>query len=62
MHDAAGHVIADALTDRAGAGLNVLVLYDAFGSQSTPTAFFKGIGRGRRPGSQCGFPGRNKKK
>lgn len=41
MDDAAGQAIADALKDRARAGLNVRVLYDAVGSQSTPAAFFK---------------------
>jgi cardiolipin synthase len=42
-HDAAGHAIADALIDRARAGLDVRLLYDAIGSQTTPSWFFRAI-------------------
>jgi cardiolipin synthase len=39
--DAAGHAIAAALRERAVAGVQVRVLYDAIGSQSTPSFFFR---------------------
>lgn len=42
-HDAAGQAIADALIDRARAGLDVRLLYDAIGSQTTPSWFFRAI-------------------
>lgn len=38
--DAAGRAVAEALIERAKAGLDVRVLYDAFGSQHTSNAFF----------------------
>jgi cardiolipin synthase len=38
--DRAGQAIAAALEDRAGAGLDVRLMYDAVGSFSTPTEFF----------------------
>ncbi len=38
--DAAGRAIADALIDRARAGLDVRLMYDAVGSYSTPAALF----------------------
>ena len=39
--DALGREIAEALKDRARAGLDVRVLYDAIGSQNAPRAFFR---------------------
>lgn len=41
LNDAVGARVADALIDRARAGLDVRVLYDAVGSQTTPAAFFR---------------------
>jgi cardiolipin synthase len=41
LADAAGQAIAGALKERARAGVDVRVLYDAFGSYSTPEAFFE---------------------
>ncbi len=41
LNDAAGTAIAQALKEKARAGLDVRVLYDFIGSQSTPAAFFK---------------------
>jgi len=43
LDDAAGSQIAAALEDRARAGLDVRVLYDAIGSQATPAAFFRSL-------------------
>jgi cardiolipin synthase len=40
-NDGAGQRIADALCERARNGLDVRVMYDAIGSQSTPAAFFQ---------------------
>lgn len=40
-HDAAGRAVAEALRERALAGVEVKVLYDALGSQTTPAAFFQ---------------------
>jgi cardiolipin synthase A/B len=40
LADAAGEAIAAALKDRAGAGCDVRLIYDAIGSASTPAAFF----------------------
>jgi cardiolipin synthase len=45
LNDAAGQAIAAALRDRARAGLDVRVLYDAIGSSTTPTAFFQEMER-----------------
>jgi cardiolipin synthase len=42
-HDRAGRAVADALIDRARAGLDVRLLYDAIGSQTTPSWFFREI-------------------
>jgi cardiolipin synthase A/B len=42
-HDSAGRAVADALIDRARAGLDVRLLYDAIGSQTTPSWFFRAI-------------------
>lgn len=39
-HDAVGRAVAEALKERARAGVAVRVLYDALGSQTTPAAFF----------------------
>lgn len=44
--DAAGRAVAAALEDRAKAGLDVRVLYDAIGSQATPRHFFRALERG----------------
>lgn len=41
--DAAGQAIAEALIERARAGVQVRVLYDAIGSQATPSAFFAAL-------------------
>lgn len=41
LNDSAGTLIAGALKERARAGLDVRVLYDAIGSQTTPGAFFR---------------------
>src|SRR6516225_5172096 len=40
LYDAAGSAVAEALKERARIGLDVRVLYDAIGSQTTPSAFF----------------------
>ena len=40
LHDVAGSAVAEALKDRARMGLDVRVLYDAIGSQTTPSVFF----------------------
>src|SRR5262245_38565922 len=39
-HDSVGQAVAEALKERARAGVAVRVLYDALGSQTTPAAFF----------------------
>src|SRR5439155_2164164 len=41
LNDVAGRTVAEALEERARAGLDVRVLYDAIGSQTTPAAFFR---------------------
>jgi cardiolipin synthase len=41
--DAAGRAVADALKERARAGLDVRLMYDAFGSLGTPAEFFEGL-------------------
>jgi cardiolipin synthase len=41
MDDAAGQAISEALRQRATAGVDVRVLYDAVGSQTTPASFFE---------------------
>ena len=41
LDDGAGRPVAEALKERARAGLDVRVLYDAIGSQTTPRAFFR---------------------
>jgi cardiolipin synthase len=41
LDDAAGQVVGEALKDRARAGLDVRVLYDAVGCLSTPAVFFQ---------------------
>jgi cardiolipin synthase A/B len=41
VNDRAGQAIAQALAERATAGLDVRVLYDAIGSSGTPAAFFR---------------------
>src|SRR5438445_6376942 len=41
VNDGAGQAIAQALAERARAGLDVRVLYDAIGSGYTPAAFFR---------------------
>jgi cardiolipin synthase A/B len=41
LDDPAGRAVARALEERARAGLDVRVLYDAIGSQSTSAAFFR---------------------
>lgn len=43
--DAAGRAVAEALIERAGAGVDVRVVYDGFGSIRTPTAFFEKLCR-----------------
>lgn len=45
FHDAAGQAINAALQERARAGLDVRVLYDAIGSQTTPSWFFRQLER-----------------
>ncbi len=40
LDDAVGRAVADALKERARAGLDVRLLYDFVGSYTTPTAFF----------------------
>jgi cardiolipin synthase len=42
-NDDAGRAVADALKERARAGVPVRVLYDAVGSQATPAVFFRSI-------------------
>jgi cardiolipin synthase len=41
--DAAGRAIAEALKDRARAGLEVRLLYDAIGSQESPASLFRSM-------------------
>jgi cardiolipin synthase len=41
LDDAVGSAMAEALKERAAAGVEVRVLYDAVGSQWTPAAFFR---------------------
>jgi cardiolipin synthase A/B len=41
LNDSVGRAVADALVERARAGLDVRVLYDAVGSQATPQSFFE---------------------
>src|SRR5207248_9002269 len=41
LDDVAGSAVAEALKERAAAGLDVRVLYDAIGSQTTPSVFFR---------------------
>jgi cardiolipin synthase len=41
LDDVAGSAVAEALKERARAGLDVRVLYDAIGSQTTPSVFFR---------------------
>jgi cardiolipin synthase len=41
--DAVGQAVAEALIERARAGVQVRVLYDAIGSQATPWAFFTAL-------------------
>lgn len=41
LDDVAGSTVAEALKERARLGLDVRVLYDAIGSQWTPSAFFR---------------------
>jgi cardiolipin synthase len=43
LNDSAGITIAEALKERARAGVDVRVLYDAIGSQTTPSAFFRDL-------------------
>jgi cardiolipin synthase len=43
LDDAAGNALAEALRDRARAGLDVRVLYDAVGSQQTSWGFFRSL-------------------
>ena len=43
LADAAGNAIGAALKERARAGLDVRVLYDAIGSFSTPEAYFEDL-------------------
>jgi cardiolipin synthase len=42
-HDSAGQAVSEALIERARAGLDVRLLYDAIGSQTTPSWFFRAI-------------------
>jgi cardiolipin synthase len=41
LDDIAGSTVAEALKERARMGVDVRVLYDAIGSQTTPSAFFR---------------------
>jgi cardiolipin synthase len=43
LDDVAGYAVAEALKERARQGLDVRVLYDAIGSQTTPSAFFRDL-------------------
>src|SRR2546427_10810884 len=43
LNDAAGSAVAEAVKDRARAGVDVRVLYDAVGSQATPASFYDDI-------------------
>ena len=43
LDDVAGSAVAEALKERARMGLDVRVLYDAIGSQTTPSAFFRDL-------------------
>jgi cardiolipin synthase A/B len=44
--DAAGRAVAEALLDRAAAGVDVRLIYDAIGSLSTPRAYFDRLSAG----------------
>ncbi len=44
--DAAGRAVADALLDRAAAGVDVRLMYDAIGCHATPQAYFDRLARG----------------
>ncbi len=43
LDDLAGHAIAEVLKEKARAGVDVRVLYDAIGSQTTPSPFFEDL-------------------
>lgn len=43
LDDAGGRMVADALKERARAGLDVRLHYDAIGSLTTPSAFFRDL-------------------
>ena len=45
LDDAAGRAVADVLMERARAGADVRILYDAIGSQATPSEFFEELAR-----------------
>jgi cardiolipin synthase len=45
LDDTAGHAVAAALQERARAGLDVRVMVDAIGSQTTPWSFFRELER-----------------
>jgi cardiolipin synthase len=45
LNDAAGKAISEALQERARAGVEVRLLYDSIGSQTTPASFFAHIER-----------------
>jgi cardiolipin synthase A/B len=44
--DAAGRAVAEALVERAAAGVDVRVMYDAIGSHSTPQSYFDRLSDG----------------
>ncbi len=44
--DPAGRAVADALLDRAAAGVDVRLMYDAIGCHATPQAYFNRLARG----------------
>src|SRR5262249_26822597 len=45
LNDSVGKRVAEALSERARAGVDVRLLYDAVGSQTTPPSFFHRLGR-----------------
>jgi cardiolipin synthase len=45
LNDAVGSAVAEALEERARAGVEVRLLYDAIGCQTTPASFFRNLER-----------------
>ena len=52
VDDEAGRAVAEALIERAAAGVEVRLMYDAVGCMSTPQAYFDRL-TAARSGSSC---------